>query len=359
MDAWQGGDHLTHHGSDDMDTKDHEIIIFSSSTGHLCVDFPAAGTANAFFAYSSLDFLTAHHPSTNKSDDDTGAQTNHPISPSQLIKQHLSVFGQVNESLTNGSSNITQKPSSLPLPRLQFVHIPKTGGSSAENAAERQKVFWGYILWELGPELTEAQKAFQVKFHRVPVWHLPTHFYFDAENLPPSDNPLANTHVVVIVRNVYSRLISQYYYHLQKFLKRDPQRADSPSNLNRWITRCMKTFRSYSESMKADIPFMEPTGPYWTQRGHLIPQYHYIYNVHKDTNDTAGGGWHWSSERLVHHVLRFENLTSDFAHLMDRYNMSHVQIPNDPLRKRQGRTKLTEFDISPQNLRLIHKNLQT
>ena len=90
-------------------------------------------------AYSSLDFLTAHHPSTNKSDDDTGAQTNHPISPSQLIKQHLSVFGQVNESLTNGSSNITLKPSSLPLPRLQFVHIPKTGGSSAENAAERQK----------------------------------------------------------------------------------------------------------------------------------------------------------------------------------------------------------------------------
>jgi hypothetical protein len=55
--------------------------------------------------------------------------------------------------------------------RLEFVHIPKTGGRAIEDAALKRKIKWG------ANHYNRNRVPLQRRFLGVPYWHIPAHYY--------------------------------------------------------------------------------------------------------------------------------------------------------------------------------------
>lgn len=255
-----------------------------------------------------------------------------------------------------------QQPTTLPRnnkKRLEFVHIPKTGGSSIESATSRLGLSWGlwcvssslsfchcslsstsslqwfylhpfylfiYIFYSkfVGSELSFNNSNGAVRcpdtfttginywsYGIVPSkncisWHLPSYFF---DNVSPQYNPYHNATLFAIVRDPYERMLSEYYYRTKRVLHWDDAQIDSVDTLNAWLTARMESRLPF---LNHPYPWTEP--PYCFAQGHFIPQRKFVYQE-KD------------HRRVVDHVLRFENLRAEFDQLMARYGLSHIVLP--------------------------------
>ena len=219
-------------------------------------------------------------------------------------------------------------------PKLEFVHITKTGGTSIELAGARAGICWGYChfypgqwhcralskrpdwkhkYWVLNGTITRTGKS---------PWHFPP------QNLQP--NPYSHSRLFTVVRNPYTRVLS-HHYNVWTFYGQ--ARVTDVLAMNLWV------FDQISKKMSHH--------PYWNG-GALLPCHRYVRHGHNNIT-------------TVHEVLRFENLTNDFTRLMQTYNMN-VTLPSRatesnfiPCVEKPGIKKLTPRHFCPQTLRLLNR----
>jgi len=169
---------------------------------------------------------------------------------------------------------------------LKFIHITRNGGTSIEHVGLEKNVFWG-------------------RYDR---------FYgtFDESFMLKSDSLKQNYIWFTVVRNPYTKIISEYNY-LKVIL-----RIRDSDNIN--------TFNSYIEKWLLTINKSEKVLGW-----HLVPQHTYIDNKYDIT------------------ILKYENLTTEFNTLMDNYKYDiklnrQVNISNK---------KFSINDLTSKNIELI------
>lgn len=235
--------------------------------------------------------------------------------------------------------------------RLEFVHIPKTGGTAIESEAARHNITWSICHFAnprnvpiisggetICPEtpLTYFWPSHKFgKIHAVPWWHLPPQYIAYEHKWHGSNNPYGDADLFGVVRNAYDRLISEYYYEGTYLHNHSSEEVNNVKTFNEWITYAMKFV--HSDSLKADLS-RNRTGSrgYYYNAGHYIPQYDFVYEGHT---------------KVMHHVLRFENLTAEFNALMELYELS-VRLPEKQVRVSHDK-KLGVYNLTEANIKMI------
>lgn len=178
--------------------------------------------------------------------------------------------------------------------KLEFIHITKTGGTSIETWGNKNNFKWGH-------QNNEYLKKFKLKkFKRKSRWHIPS-IYFET-------NPYIGKETFMVVRNPYTRLISEYYCPWSGCEKGNDNTIDG---FNTWIINLIKNDKIVSG----------------------LPQYEYL---------------------PVDNILYFENLQNDFSNLLKKYeiycdpNLTHENTSSTE-------KKFTIDDFTDETLDLIKK----
>jgi Sulfotransferase family len=296
------------------------------------------------------------------------------------------------------STTSSSSPTSTRRTLLEFVHIPKTGGTAIEYAASLVNITWGLCHWKARPMagpgcqvpdwkwpnnnknnntlLLLFQKSLaqhQVEpswelWHTPPSWLLPNRKNEeeeDAKEKTVEPSPYQNKTLFAIVRNPYERFISEYYcpynglnpvdWTLEDSEFIDPMgtsqaeafaaqalkktTADSAANNNNNKKRIKtpETPKSLNEFLMERLRYPVK----WT--AHYVPQSEYIY-------DDQG-------RQLVQHVLRYENLAQEFQSLMTLYEYPVIlnSTINNQRHKDPLATRMTIHDLDPATIRRINQ----
>ena len=273
--------------------------------------------------------------------------TNHPINKTEP-RQPKILTSKTVTGLPNHSKNEIIKPKRS----LEFVHIPKTGGSAIEYAAAKANVSWGLCHWFerplAGPGcMTKDWDHFKVTRdldrskvdYSWEIWHTPPSWL-------KNHSPYVGNDLFAVVRDPYDRFISEFYcpyngLNAVDFSLPASQRNFSdpmappdlkPGKPGRWKPETPESLNKFlMDRLRWEVK--------WT--AHYLPQAEFVY-------DTTG-------KQVVDHVLRFENLGRDFADLMAQYNLSIFL--NETTNKgawTRGK-RMTVDDLYPETIRRINE----
>jgi hypothetical protein len=131
-------------------------------------------------------------------------------------------------------------------------------------------------------------------------------------------NPYAGSDVLVVVRNPFDRVLSEFYYNclVSKLAKCQRQKIYENAYVNEAIQKRVKWRKNscYSPSKHRC---------YFANCNHDIPQYDYVYDyVYDDDDDDDDKGKR--RRRLVKWVLHLETLQDEFPKLLRRYGLEDV-----------------------------------
>jgi hypothetical protein len=236
-----------------------------------------------------------------------------------------------------------------PSRRLEFVHIPKTGGTAIESEAARHNITWSICHFGIPQNvriisLNETvchQHALKHpwpgkrKYHNCPWWHIPPQ-YFELHEV----NPYAGADLFCVVRNPYDRLISEYFYEGTYITKKTMEEVNDAGNLNMWVEKFIPPL--ILDMKRGDIGRNRTgNGPYFRSAGHFIPQYDYVFEHRR---------------RIIKHVLRFENLVDEFHALMELYDLP-LRLPTRKVRPSHSKT-IVANNLTRKSLELIERLYQ-
>ena len=204
-------------------------------------------------------------------------------------------------------------PSKVSQECLKFIHIPKNAGSTVYEEAEKYKYGWSVDDHTL--KCLRGEKCTNYGFtrpccrpkqskDRCSIWHFP----------PAEDSVLAERYArcktFCIVRNPLGRFISEYKWHILRWSK-----GSKKSHKRQELICSPAALENYFEEVKRGgrLNFAADC--------HLLPQVKYVFS-----NDL---------QRLhCNHVLRFENLTSEFNAIMKAYRLAiRLEDGNEDLHK--------------------------
>mmetsp|Transcript_17107 Transcript_17107/g.49106 ORF Transcript_17107/g.49106 Transcript_17107/m.49106 type:complete len:352 (-) Transcript_17107:51-1106(-) len=203
---------------------------------------------------------------------------------------------------------------------LEFIHATKTGGSAVEKAAAKHGIAWGACHYNSAsfndmncpsrspPQYFEGRvKA--TRYIGSMLWHIPPQYW--------SPNLLEGHKTFTIIRNPYSRAVSEYYNKWDGYVGPDITRND-PANMNAWI-----------QTNLIDRP-----------KGiRYLPHSKYVY----DDNDN----------QVVDVVLHFENLTAEFNELMESEGLP-IRLDDTPFNERTGTALLGVKHLTNSTIRKIN-----
>jgi hypothetical protein len=203
--------------------------------------------------------------------------------------------------------------------RLNFMHIPKTGGSSVVEAGIRAGINWGDCLFQrTWPGRTCPYKPRYGNWPKVDYdktlnrvwWHIPLQFF------PQTwANPYKGFDLFAIIRNPYDRMVSEFYYHC-KVLPQDCKGLD-PTHRPGFSA---KILNGQTQQALKKIFLAKYGGPdYFHRWGHYIPQYDFFVGPR--------------GQRYVQHLLHTEYLEEEFNLLMEAYQYD-VTLPQHQVKSR-------------------------
>ncbi len=248
--------------------------------------------------------------------------------------------------------------------KVYFTHIPKTAGTTIEEISyqaylktnkKNDNYLLGYSHYGkyISKEDNYHKKFLKKKYYDIlfnisnkinwlpAFWHIPLSFW--KNNV--IDQYKKKFIIFTIIRNPYDRFISDFKYWIKFYNSKnnDPKVYGlinqikklynndfslTKKNLN---TVSKKLFNSYEYFYYLDC--------------HLIPQYKYVYTVQNK-----------KLIKIVDHILRFENLSSDFIQFKKEYlNL----IPNNDINKKYGimtsNSSLDKNSLNEHSRNLIYK----
>ena len=238
----------------------------------------------------------------------------------------------------NNKSNVSNNYNELYKP-LSFIHIPKTGGTTIEKISKNHKCCeWGMHYWKSN-HLHPKQISNQLCKHSLHkcccqwMWHIPPVYLYDLfgkknrYNLTYYD--LNNRDLFAIIRNPYTRLISEYWWQTRKtnwqnkiivqYLKSINLWNQTDELLNKDKNKNMDIFCD-RDRFNAWIRFRLNMSDYtnineynlWNNECvsncHLIPQWRFCFN-------------HDKNRKICKYILHQENLQNEFNQLMEMYNL--------------------------------------
>ena len=215
------------------------------------------------------------------------------------VKDHLKKYKKVWKEIDREMCYYTQNTTT----DIEFIHITKTAGTSIEDWGEAHDIKWSYKNKDYLNMYTRK------KYIQSSSWHVPPK-YFDV-------NPYQNKITFTIVRNPYTRVISEFYcpwigHKTTMYLKT----SHSKENFNRWIQYFLQT-----------------------DRCHGIPQVEYT---------------------PVDHVLKFESLQEDFTNFILTYGKLNLNI-EDTILPRSNHTQnkiFTVNDLTEETVQQINKKYE-
>jgi hypothetical protein len=207
---------------------------------------------------------------------------------------------------------------------LGFVHIPKTGGSSILVAARMHNISWGPADF----------KSFPKPKFRKQLWqHTPIQYFPSKQN---NSNPYQGQDLFTVVRNPYTRTISDYFYMCE--YSKSEQRLPGCTDAN-GPKKAMVVNQAIQEKLKILLSAEKDSKYYYMRWGHRIPQYDFVF-------DSKGN-------RMVDYVLHQENLNDEFHSLMHAYNLP-LQLSNYHARPRPAfGLDFGIFNLTMDTIRLI------
>lgn len=254
--------------------------------------------------------------------------------------------------------------------KLGFVHIPKTGGTSIEVAGAAAGLNWGSCMFKpllehdnvsnqaaattvttttnttnnnnaVACPTQELLQRYQnrhvprnVRYSLAP-WHapikcLPTPYYKDMFQ-----------ELFAVVRNPYTRMLSEYYFACQDF--GSPKCTAKTKNdalfMNAWI----------QQQIRKQASMKNPECDQYA-RGHFIRQYDFLVSKAADPQHQQQ---QQHTRLVVPHVLKMEQLDQDFAVLMTAKNVK-VTLPKQQEKRRDiDQDTLTIHDFTAETVKLI------
>lgn len=138
-------------------------------------------------------------------------------------------------------------PSKLDAQQVEFLHIPKNGGTAVEDAGHRS----GEFAWGRYAPRWEVDKKAQLRndTHKCSAWHIPPSL-LDVNTA----NPYENKTVLCVKRHPYDRVISQYMWLKGK--------SCSVDGLNEWVQMNLQKYNG---------------GNKWVSDCHFLPQTTYMF----------------------------------------------------------------------------------
>lgn len=213
---------------------------------------------------------------------------------------------------------------------LEFIHIPKTGGTTIENVAKENGVHWGRFKHNKLQDARLDPPPKQVCTDTPYIWHVaPRHLN--------ADNPYSKHDTFCVIRDPLERMVSEYNWLWDSKHKNNKTTVDeneyfTANKLNDWI--------KYHIDHQSHLTGGEGC--------HHQPQYNYVY----DDNGNI----------TCDYPLDFANLTQSFNALMDKHNelKSIKMLPTR--RDNQSNHRLSVKDISNENLvklkRIYQKDIE-
>jgi len=211
--------------------------------------------------------------------------------------------------------------------KLKFIHITKNAGTSIENIAQEAKINWGRFDEDL-------------KFLSKTFWHQP--FTFDNHPLKQR-KIIENNDLFAVVRNPYTRCISEYYCKWGGPKNVNGTREQLNNYLQNKLTKIHTLQKKYAvllQNQTESGKFFNKYEEIWHRAsyGHFFPQYAYIYRE--------------NGTQYVKNVIKFENLQQEFNSLMQKYNLKMRLNRHD---NKSRSNKLTVNDLAPKTKELIYQ----
>jgi hypothetical protein len=205
---------------------------------------------------------------------------------------------------------------------LEFVHIPRTGGTAIEVAAwSAKQILWGACHTSEGAHIGCGKPDWPRAFDWMGPSKRDRKYVGEPWLAPPTwlnPSPYANKDTFCVIRDPYDRMVSEYHANSYSTF----HSSKDPRELNSWIQMKLR------EVMKiSNYP------------GHFLPQHFYVYDHHR--------------RQVVTHVLRYENLHMDFDNLMKRYNLDEIKLPPKPAHATDG-AFFTKESLSPDTIAMIN-----
>lgn len=163
--------------------------------------------------------------------------------------------------------------------KLNFCHIPKNAGSAITVSADRVGISWGNNDKEIRRWFRHLGSCPWSNLHRCDYCHVPLRFMLSEE----LEQVLADHDFFAVVRNPYDKVVSECNWSIMVGIIEE---TSDKAKLNQFIRHRI--------SQNPD-------------REHWAPQVNFIYDA--------------DGRQLVKHVLHYDNLASDFASLMQQYQL--------------------------------------
>lgn len=194
---------------------------------------------------------------------------------------------------------------------IKFSHITKNAGTTIVHVAYENKIKWGWREKDFWKNLMCFSK-----YKSNAPWHLPLSF---VENKDLLQEVFSQYSFFTVVRNPYERCISEYYCNFG-----GPEvKSDNKDHINFYIKEKLMNVKVFNYKSY-----------------HFIPQFFYVYNA--------------NNEKIIEHVLKYENVACEFDALMKKYNNKFNYIENYTNNKSLNK-KFKQYDLSKENIKLIQE----
>lgn len=234
--------------------------------------------------------------------------------------------------------------------RLEFVHITKTGGSAIEKIAAEAYIMWGachYMnITDVGcfnPDILYSAPNYQ-SYALTSPWHTPPKIIRLVKSI---NEPYTGADLFTVVRNPYSRIVSEYYCPWTGFRK---EGIDDRDTMNEWIVDTVrklgKTLSDYNNENPEDRP--KEQSRHNNEDPKLLAQKHFVNQVEYVFNDGV---------QVIDHVIHYENIHEEFNALMKMYGLG-LNLPNKEIHGVNTRgkgSKLTHIDLFPGTIAVINE----